>query len=86
MPWYVNTYNNNYALPPKFNRLSSHIIMLLVLGESQVSNFVLERKKKKRLNHLVPGILHQKWSNVISSEDTQPNATQHKLDLSFLLF
>lgn len=47
MPWYVNTYNNNYALPPKFNRLSSHIIMLLVLGESQVSNFVLERKKKK---------------------------------------
>lgn len=47
MLWYVNTYNNNYPLPPKFSRLSSHIIMLLVLGESQISNSLLERKETK---------------------------------------
>lgn len=45
MLWYVNTYKSNYPLPPKFSKLSSHIIMLLVLGESQVSNSVLERKE-----------------------------------------
>lgn len=85
MLWYVNTYKNNYPLPPKFSRLSSHIIMLLVLGEGQVSDSALERKEKDQTTYCLRYCI-KNGPNVILSADTQPNAAQHKHDLSFLFF
>lgn len=81
MSWYVNTYNNNYPLPPKFNRFSHY--NALSFGKKPGIKFC-SREERKRPNHLVSEILRQKWSNVILSKYTQPNAAQHRLDFSFL--
>lgn len=83
MTWYLNTYNN-YPFPHKFSRLSSHIIMLLVLEENHVSNSVLERNDQT--TNLDTEILHQKWSMIILSKETQSNAAQHKCNFSFFVF
>lgn len=59
--------------------------MLLVLEESHVSNSVLERKDDQT-TYLDTEILHQKWSMIILSKETQSNAAQHKCNFSFFVF